>query len=125
MQRILIIEDDEDIARALQIRLEAAGFSTTQVHDAVQAAPAVQQGSPDMILLDYSMPGGNGLEVARRIRALPEGRSIPITFLTAYREPGVRAAIEREGYHCIEKPYDSRELVGHIRDELTPGAEAS
>ena len=48
-----------------------------------------------------------------------------ITFLTAYREPGVRAAIEREGYHCIEKPYDSRELVGHIRDALTPGAEAS
>ena len=43
MQRILIIEDDEDIARALQIRLEAAGFSTTQVHHAVQAAPAVQQ----------------------------------------------------------------------------------
>lgn len=122
MARILIVEDDADIALALCLRLEAAGHEPHVASDAREALGRARELEPGFVLMDYSVPGGTGLEVAERLReAVPDPP--PVLFLTAHKSPEVRARIESLGYACLEKPYDARKLLQHVQAALagTPG----
>src|ERR1041385_1094630 len=88
-KKILIIEDDEKIAMALALRLQAAGYQATTAYDALTGLNSAVSNSPDLVLLDISMPAGNGLSVAERIQALIPTPT-PIIFLTASKQPGFR-----------------------------------
>src|SRR5581483_9369689 len=89
-KKILIVEDDKTIQKALSIRLRAAGYAVATADDAVSAVPAVQKEQPQLILLDISIPGGDGFGVAARVRELPGGANIPFIFLTASKAPGFK-----------------------------------
>ena len=68
MAKVLIVEDEPQIVRALRLYLERAGYSTAAVHDGAQAVPAFRQEKPDLILLDLNLPNRDGVDICRAIR---------------------------------------------------------
>jgi DNA-binding response OmpR family regulator len=117
-KEILIIEDDEKIAMALALRLKAAGYRATMAYDALTGLNAAVSNPPDLVLLDISMPAGNGFSVAERIQALIPTPT-PIIFLTASKQPGFKEKAKELGAAgYLEKPYEADELFGTIRQAL-------
>jgi DNA-binding response OmpR family regulator len=117
-KQILIIEDDQKIAMALAVRLKAAGYKATTTYDALTGLNAAVRHPPALVLLDISMPAGDGFSVAERIQALIPTRT-PIIFLTARRQPGFREKARKMGAAgYFEKPYEAEELLGTVRQAL-------
>jgi DNA-binding response OmpR family regulator len=118
MKRILIIEDDANIAAALRIRINSEGYETALASDALSALIAASKLHPDLILVDINIPAGNGFSVVERIRAIvPE--PIPVIFITASKEPGLcQRAIDMGASGFIEKPYDPAFLLMLLRNVL-------
>lgn len=116
MKKILVIEDDKNIALALAVRLRSQGYEVNMAFDAVSGLPETIRSKPDLVLLDISMPGGGGLLVAERIRSLARVAMTPIIFLTASKQPEFRAkALELGAADFFEKPYEADELLASIR----------
>jgi DNA-binding response OmpR family regulator len=114
MKKILIVEDDQTIAKALALRLKAAGYEVTVARDAITGVAAARDTQPDLALLDISIPAGNGFAVAEKIRELVV-TATPIIFLTASKQPGLRQEAQNLGAAFFEKPYDADELLAAIR----------
>src|SRR5881409_3562684 len=112
MKRILIIEDDQKTALALAVRLKTEGYATWLAGDSIRGMQLARRDKPDLILLDVSLPGGNGFDLAETLRLCPETRDIPIVFLTASKDPLLRENVLRLGAAgLLEKPYDAVELL--------------
>jgi CheY-like chemotaxis protein len=117
-KKILIVEDDPRIAKALSVRLQATGFQPMTAHDALSAVSTGVKAQPDLMLLDISMPAGNGFRVAEQLHALIPTHP-PVIFLTASKEPRLRdqaAALGAVGY--FEKPFDADALLSAIHGAL-------
>jgi len=114
-KRVLIIEDDERVALALAIRMEAAGFDTTVANDAVCGVRHAVNNRPDVVVLDISLPAGDGFAVAERIQAhVPD--PIRIIFLTASKRPDFRQRAEQLGaVGFFEKPYEAQALLTAVQ----------
>ena len=122
MKKILIIEDDQKVARALELRIHSAGYATTVASDAYSGVASVAKSPPDLVLLDTNMPGGNGFTVAERIQSLGPAR-IPIVFITASKQPDFldrAVALGASGY--IEKPYDPNQVLTLLENVLNKPA---
>lgn len=118
MKRILIIEDDEKVARALDLRVKSAGYETSIAYDALNGVISAAKVKPDAVLLDINMPAGNGFSVAERIKATAT-TPIPIIFITASKKPGlVDRAIEMGASGFIEKPYSPEGLLKLLTNVL-------
>src|SRR3954463_6559741 len=89
MEKVLIVEDDQTIAKALSFRLKSAGYEVIVTHDAVAAVAAAREFQPDLAVLDISIPAGDGFSVAERVRELII-TATPIIFLTASKQAGLR-----------------------------------
>ena len=110
-QKILIVEDDHNVAMALAIRFKHAGYEVTIAPDALSAVGSALKVQPDLVLLDISLPAGNGFMVAERVRALLP-RATPMIFLTASRKPGLRQqALALGAAAFFQKPYDAEDLL--------------
>ena len=83
LKKILVIEDDAQISRALEIRLCAAGYEPFLASDGFEGLWAAHLQKPDVILLDIMLPGIDGFEVKRRLTATPELSGVPVVFLTS------------------------------------------
>jgi CheY-like chemotaxis protein len=119
MKRILIIEDDPRVATALRLRFETAGYAVVVAADAVLGLDLAVRQPADLILLDISLPGGNGLALVRQLRTLPETRKIPVILVTASRDPDLREkAMALRTAGLFEKPYDAEELLHTARFAL-------
>jgi len=113
-KKVLVIEDDSKIAMALALRLKAAGYDTTLAFDALLGLSAAVRTVPDLVLLDISMPAGNGLKLAEKIQNLIPTPP-PIIFLTASKQPGLRLkAGELGAVAFFEKPYEAEELMAAV-----------
>lgn len=113
MVSVLIVEDDKAIAKTLELRLRAEGFAVDTAYDAATAAMVARRCSPDVAVLDISMPGGDGFLVAERLRAI--FADVGIVFLTANSHPEMRArALSYEPRAFLNKPYSSEELVAAV-----------
>jgi two-component system, OmpR family, phosphate regulon response regulator PhoB len=120
MSKILVVEDEKDIATALTVRLKASGYEVYVAYDALMGITSTVKHKPDLILLDIMLPAGGGIAMAERVNDLPAG--IPIIFITASRELGLKEramALGAAGY--LEKPYDAAELVALIKKVLGEG----
>ena len=121
MKKVLFVEDDLKIVAALEIRFKAAGHATFTAGDAASGLSQTVQHRPHLILLDISMPAGDGLQLAQKLRSLPETRHTPIIFVTANKNPDLRAKVMDLGAAGLfEKPYDAEELLavaGHALGE--------
>ena len=124
MQRILVVEDEMQIARTLRDYLEVAGFEVTAVGDGESALASARGWRPDLVVLDLGLPGMDGLDVARELR---RASTIPIVMLTARGEESDRiVGLELGGDDYLVKPFSPKELVARVRAVLrrTSGAGA-
>ena len=114
-KQILVVEDDVAVSQALTVRLEAAGYDVSQAYDSTYGVSKAVNETPDLILLDLMMPAGGGIWVAERLNENPETSDVPVVFLTASREAGLRdRAHALGGAAYFEKPYDSTELLDTV-----------
>jgi two-component system response regulator ArlR len=115
MKKILIVEDDENIAKALSIRLKNAGYEVSVAPDALSGVENAVKKVPDLVLLDISLPAGSGFTVAERIQSLIP-TATPLIFLTASRKPGLRDKAKELGAAAFfQKPYEWDDLLGAIQ----------
>jgi DNA-binding response OmpR family regulator len=124
MQRILVVEDEMQIARTLRDYLEVAGFEVTAVGDGESALASARGWRPDLVVLDLGLPGIDGLDVARELR---RASTVPIVMLTARGEESDRiVGLELGGDDYLVKPFSPKELVARVRAVLrrTSGAGA-
>jgi len=118
MSKILVVEDDENISKAIKVRLEANGFEVLVAVDAILGMEGMVKKKPDMVLLDISMPGGNGLALAERCKNVLENPP-PFIVITASNLPGLREkAMALGAVGFFEKPFDVDTLVPVIRDAI-------
>jgi DNA-binding response OmpR family regulator len=119
MKKILIVEDDKKIVTALTIRLKAAGYEVIAAFDAIMAGSMALKHHPDLVLLDISMPGGNGFIVAERLQNSTVTVGVPMIFLTASKQPELREKAKELGaVGFFEKPYEAEELLEAIQRAL-------
>jgi diguanylate cyclase (GGDEF)-like protein len=116
---ILVVDDDADIARFVQVNLEAEGFEVMVACDGGEALGLVQERRPDLAVVDLMMPGIDGLELTRRLRANPTTTAMPIIMLTAKgltvdKVMGLTVGAD----DFMVKPFDTMELVARIRSTL-------
>jgi DNA-binding response OmpR family regulator len=118
-QTIFILEDDQDISRLVQHTLEAAGFSVRAFITPAATLADAERRAPDLFLLDIMVPGGDGLDVCRRIRRNPALAAIPVIFLTARTSESERVlGLELGADDYIIKPFSPRELVARVKAVL-------
>jgi PleD family two-component response regulator len=114
--RILVVEDEEDLQLILKLHLERAGYEVIAVSDGCSAVEAARTLSPDLLLLDVMMPRMDGYEVLRRLRASYRTRYIPVILVTAKSMEHDRVHGLREGANdVIAKPYSSSELLQRVQ----------
>jgi DNA-binding response OmpR family regulator len=115
-QRILIVEDETEIADYLRRGLAYEGFAVEVADNGLAALAAARERMPDVIVLDLMLPGLDGMEVARRLRA---GSTVPIIMLTARDSVADRVAgLERGADDYLVKPFAFEELLARIRVQL-------
>jgi DNA-binding response OmpR family regulator len=117
-KRILIVEDDEKIARGLAVRMKAAGFEPMVASDGVSGIRCAVDQRPDLVLLDVSLPAGDGFSVAESIQRNVPTR-IPIIFLTASKLPELQSRARQLGaVGFFEKPYEAQALLAAVQHSL-------
>lgn len=114
--RILVVEDEPKLAEVLRTYLHAAGYEVECVFDGLGVMPSVRQAAPDLVLLDLMLPGRDGLDVCRDIRAFAP---IPVIMVTARTEEIDRLiGLELGADDYICKPYSPREVVARVKAVL-------
>ena len=109
---VLIVDDEKDLRQLLDFNLKQAGYRTLHAASGAEALAQVARHEPDLILLDLNLPDVAGTEVARRLKADPETREIPIVMLTARGGEADRiAGFELGADDYVPKPFSVRELV--------------
>ena len=119
---ILVVDDDPAISEMLTIVLESEGFQPIAVTDGNEAVPVFREHNPDLILLDLMLPGMNGVDICRTIRA---ESPVPIVMLTAKTDTvDVVLGLESGADDYITRPCKHKELIARIRARLRPPVEA-
>jgi len=119
MQKIVLIEDEEDIAELIKLQAEMAGYKVSVSQDGLNGYELVLKEKPDVILLDIMLPGQNGLDVCRRIKANSELKQTPIIMLTAKsEETDVVLGLELGADDYVTKPFSPRVLLSRIKAVL-------
>ncbi|MBI1174462.1 MAG: phosphate regulon transcriptional regulatory protein PhoB [Sideroxydans sp.] len=117
--KILLVEDEPAIQELLAFNVVQCGFQAIQASDANSALAHISRELPDMILLDWMLPGTSGIELARRLRADQRTRNIPIIMLTARTDERDKVlGLESGADDYITKPFSPRELMARIRAVL-------
>src|SRR5690348_15741562 len=115
-QRILVVDDDASLAEMLTIVLRGEGFDTVVIGDGTQALTAVRELRPGLVLLDLMLPGMNGIDVCRVLRA---DSGVPIVMLTAKTDTvDVVLGLESGADDYVMKPFKPKELVARMRARL-------
>ncbi len=118
-QIVFVLEDDADIARLVQHHLEAAGFEARLFYTPANLIPEAERTPPAVFLLDIMVPGGDGLDVCRRLRNHTGLSTVPIIFLTARASENDRVqGLELGADDYITKPFSTRELVARVKAVL-------
>lgn len=116
---VLIVEDEPSIAELLAINLRHAGLKVRLAADAAQARSAVSDRLPDLVLLDWMLPGESGLQLARHWRASERTQALPIIMLTARAQEDDRVAgLDAGADDYLVKPFSTKELLARVRAVL-------
>ena len=114
--RILVVEDEEALAALLEYNLGKEGFGVRVATDGDEALMALDEEKPDLVILDWMLPGVSGLEICRRIRARSETRDVAVVMLTARGEAEDRVrGLDTGADDYIAKPFSVPELIARIR----------
>jgi two-component system, OmpR family, phosphate regulon response regulator PhoB len=113
--RILIVEDEEALTLLLRYNLEAAGYDVESVARGDEADLRLREAIPDVVILDWMLPGVSGIELCRRLRSRPETRQLPIVMLTARGEESERVrGLSTGADDYVVKPFSVPELLARV-----------
>ena len=116
---ILLVDDEMAIRTMLCVALEAAGYNVLQAENAQQAHAVIVDRSPDLVLLDWMMPGTTGLELLRRLKRDELTEKIPVIMLTAKAEEDSKiSGLDAGADDYIAKPFSPRELISRVKAVL-------
>jgi DNA-binding response OmpR family regulator len=114
---ILLVEDEIKLAKFIELELTSEGYRLSVAHDGIGGLTMARELNPDLVVLDWMLPGLSGLEVCRRLRAT--GNTLPIVLLTAKDEVGDRVAgLDAGADDYVVKPFSIEELLARIRAHL-------
>ncbi|MEW6751324.1 MAG: sigma-54 dependent transcriptional regulator [Candidatus Latescibacterota bacterium] len=117
--RILVVDDHPSNVKALRARLEAEGYQVLEALNGLDALLQAQQGAPDLVLLDVMMPGMDGYEVCRRLKAQTGAGFLPVILVTARTETdAVVAGLQAGADEYVPKPFEPAELLARVRSML-------
>ena len=119
MSRVLVVEDETAIAELVAINLRHAGYEVSIASDAASAIQSVDRVLPDLVLLDWMLPGQSGLALAKAWRAEVRTKGLPIIMLTARADEGDKlAGLDGGADDYLTKPFSPKELLARIRAVL-------
>lgn len=119
MTRILIVEDEPAIAELVSINLRHAGYEVATAETADQARAQVDRVLPDLVLLDWMLPGQTGLALAKQLRAEARTRELPLIMLTARSDEADKiSGLDAGADDYLTKPFSTKELLARIRAVL-------
>ena len=122
MKTVLLVDDDNVFLLTIGVRLKSMGYTVHAAKDAVNAISAVRKSNPDVIVLDVSIPAGDGFMVAERLQNLISTATTPIIFITASENPALRERAMKTGAVAfLNKPFDATTLADAIESALSPG----
>ena len=114
---ILVVEDEDKLAQFIKQELQYEGYDVTVINDGMAGLTAARESQPDLLLLDWMLPGISGLEICKRLRQT--GDRVPIVLLTAKDEIGDRVAgLDAGADDYIVKPFSLEELLARVRAHL-------
>ncbi|HWG73285.1 MAG TPA: response regulator [Acidimicrobiales bacterium] len=113
---VLVVDDDPVIVKLLQVNFEMEGYRVLTATDGEQAVRRARDEHPDAVVLDVMMPGTDGLEVARRLRADPATRTLPIVLLSAKAQASDIVAGKDLADEYVTKPFDPLDLLDRVAD---------
>ncbi|WP_436642375.1 phosphate regulon transcriptional regulator PhoB [Microbaculum sp. FT89] len=114
--KVLIVEDEEPLTLLIRYNLESEGYEVEAVARGDEAETRIREGAPDLVLLDWMLPGISGIELCRRIRSRPETTALPVIMLTARGEETERIrglATGADDY--VVKPFSIPELMARVK----------
>jgi len=118
-KKLLLIEDEEDIASVIKLQADLTGYKLHVETDGISGYRAVEREMPDLIILDIMLPGQNGFDVCRKIKSHPELKNIPIIILTAKGEElDIVLGLELGADDYIVKPFSPKVLFSKIKTVL-------
>lgn len=124
-KRILLIEDEEDIAALIKLHAELNGYKLHVEVDGINGYRAIEREKPDLVILDIMLPGQNGFDVCRKVKNNPELKNIPVVMLTAKDdEIDVVLGLELGADDYVSKPFSPKVLFCRIKAILRRGKEA-
>ena len=111
-KKILVIDDEPELVKAITIRFKASGYEVTPAYDGQEGVNKAGEIKPDLILLDVIMPKMDGYEVCKRLKAVPETKDIPIIIFTASGQRDLeRKCLAVGAKGVIMKPFEATELL--------------
>ncbi len=118
-KRILIIEDELDLAMTISERLKAAGFETRTANDGIAGIEALKKEKFQLIILDIMMPNMDGLSFAAILRSRDDAKDVPVIVMTAKDDDETKATCGNLGVAAfLEKPYDPEKLISKVKQLL-------
>ncbi|NEP03178.1 MAG: response regulator transcription factor [Symploca sp. SIO2E9] len=116
-QKILVVEDEAKLAQFIELELKYEGYLVTVAYDGFAGLAAVRESQPDLVILDWMLPGISGPEICRRLRST--GDKVPIILLTAKDEVSDRVAgLDAGADDYVVKPFSVEELLARVRVQL-------
>jgi CheY-like chemotaxis protein len=122
MKTVLLVDDDNTILLGIGVRLKSMGYTVYTAKDAVSAVSSVVKNHPDVVVLDLSLPAGDGFLVAERLQNLVGSAATPVIFITANENPKLRQRGMALGAAAFfTKPFDATSLADAVESALSPG----
>jgi CheY-like chemotaxis protein len=122
MKSVLLVDDDNAVLLTIGVRLKGMGYTVYTAKDAVNAVSAVRINRPDVVVLDISLPAGDGFTVADRLQKMIGSAATPLIFITASENPQLRTrAMQMGGTAFLLKPFDATQLADAIEMAMSPG----
>ncbi len=114
--RVLVVEDEDALSALLEYNLEKEGFEVRISADGEDALLVIEEDKPDLVILDWMLPGLSGIEICRRIRARPDTRDVPVIMLTARSDEDDRIrGLDTGADDYLTKPFSIPELTARVR----------
>jgi CheY-like chemotaxis protein len=118
---VIVVDDEETVSSFVRLVLEQQGFETLTTTNGLACLSLLQVKNPDLILMDISMPDMDGGELFSRVRELPNGRKVPIIFITGLISPDEEAEFNRvqeDNKHYLGKPFTPQKLIAVVNQML-------
>ncbi len=114
--KVLIVEDEDSLVTLLSYNLQSEGYTVVHTPSGTDAMMMMQEERPDIVILDWMLPGLAGIEICRQIRARPETKALPVIMLTARGEEGDRIrGLQTGADDYVVKPFSVSELVARVK----------